>query len=225
MTMARSRQECEVVEPAHLKIGVMVSGRGVALEMALRACKEDRRIGAVVAVAANRPCGALEVARRSGVPNVGLFDHADHHSRYQRDVAVTRFLETSGVNFVYTAGYSDVVDSVLIDAFPERVMSIFPSLLPAYETEVDTIGAPIAHGVKLIGVSFHLRRALSGAGGPIIAQRAIPIDIDDTVETVEPRVARAEEEMLPGVLLAFAQRRVSVENGRVRIADSTGSRL
>lgn len=200
-----------------LKLGVMVSGRGVALRMTLRACTVEPSAGSVVAVVGNIDCPALQVAKDAGIDRVARFGLDDFETRRARDAAVAQYFLDSGVNFVFTAGYADVVDSVLLDAFPDRLMSIYPSLLPAYETELDTIGAPLAHGVKLIGVSFHLRSPLTGAGGPIIAQEAIPVDVDDTVESVEPKVAEVEDRLLPGILQAFAQDRVVLEGRRVRI--------
>jgi phosphoribosylglycinamide formyltransferase 1 len=200
-----------------LRIGMMVSGRGVALRMTLEACGVDPSPGSVVAVAGNIDCPALKVARDEKVERVGCFDLSNYESRRARDAAMADFLVESGVNFVFTAGYGDVVDSVLLDHFPDRVMSIYPSLLPAYAEETNTIGAPLDHGVKLIGVSFHLRAPLSGAGGPIILQEAIPVDVDDTIESVEPKIAETENRLLPGVLQAFAEDRVRVEGRKVRV--------
>ncbi|MGN9908698.1 phosphoribosylglycinamide formyltransferase [Phytohabitans sp. LJ34] len=200
-----------------LKIGMMVSGRGVALRMALRACGVEPSPGSVVAVAANMPCPALQVARDAGIAHVGLFEIDKYGTRSVRDAAIAEFFLAAGANFVFTAGYMDVVDATLVDRFPNRVLSIYPSLLPAYAEEPDTIGAPLRDGVKLIGVSFHLRRALSGAGGPIIAQCAIPVDVDDTVATVDPKVAEVEDRLLPGILQAFAEDRVVIEGNRARI--------
>lgn len=213
-----SNDQTTAEPPASLRIGVMVSGRGVALSMTLRACRSLPGIGSVVAVAANRECRALDVAREAEIPKVGLFDLHDYRSQFQRDLAISDFMKNAAVNFVFTAGYSETVDSVLLDSYPDRVMSIYPSLLPAYATEVDTLGAPLRDGVKLIGVSFHLRQALSGAGGPILAQRAISVDFDDTIQSLDPKIAEVEDEMLPGILLAFAERRVTVTDGRVRIS-------
>lgn len=200
-----------------LRIGMMVSGRGVALRMTLRACGVEPSPGSVVAVAGNIDCPALKVAQDEGIEHVGRFELADYESRRARDGAMASFFAKAGANFIFTAGYGDVVDAVLLDAFPNRVMSIYPSLLPAYAEERNTIGAPLDHGVKLIGVSFHLREPLSGAGGPIILQEPIPVDVDDTIESVEPRIAETEDRLLPGVLQAFAEDRVRLEGRKVRV--------
>jgi phosphoribosylglycinamide formyltransferase-1 len=208
-----------------LRLGVMVSGRGVALRMAARACATEPDMLQVVAVAGSVECPALRVAQSElGIAHVSAFRTADHGGRRERDALVARFFLNAGVNFVFTAGYMDVVDQVLLDAFPDRLMSIYPSLLPAYGDEEDTLGAPLRDGVKLIGVTYHLRTALERSAGPIIAQQAIPVDIDDTVESVEPSIATAEEELLGPILQAFAHGRVSVEGGRVRIARSFTTR-
>lgn len=200
-----------------VNIAVLVSGRGVALGMTLRACAVPPAAGSVVAVAGSIDCPALDVARQASVPHVRYFDQADYPDRRTRAQAQVAFLQRAGVDLVFTAGYSDVVDPELTEAFPDRVMSIYPSLLPAWGDEIDTIAAPLARGVKLIGVTYHLREPMERSAGPIIAQRAIPVDIDDTVESVEPVIAEAEESLLVEVLQAFGEDRVSVEGTRVRI--------
>ncbi|MGW1965591.1 phosphoribosylglycinamide formyltransferase [Streptomyces sp. NPDC001935] len=197
-----------------LNIGVMTSGRGNALRMVLETCKGH---GEVVAAVANLDCPALGVARDNGIPHVSLHRLEDYPSRAARDEAMAAELQKAGVDFVFSAGYSDVIDEALLSAFPDRVMSVYPSLLPAFAEDDEAIGPALDHGVKLIGVTFHLRQALSGAGGAIIAQEPIRVDVDDTIETVEPRILQTERNMLPGIFAAFAEDRVRRERRKLRI--------
>ena len=71
--------------------------------------------------------------------------------------------------------------------------------------------------MRYIGVTFHFRAPNSGAGGGIIAQEPIPVDVDDTIDTLAPTIAEVEERMLPQVLLAFAENRVRPEGRKVRV--------
>jgi phosphoribosylglycinamide formyltransferase 1 len=200
-----------------MRIGVMTSGRGNALRMVLRACAAEPGIGSVVAVAANLDCPALAVAAAEGITTTGRFEPEAYASRAERDAAIAAFFLDAGVDFIFTPGYTDMLTACLLQPFPDRVMSVYPSLLPAFAEDEEAIGPALDLGVKYIGVTFHFRAPNSGAGGGIITQEPIAVDVDDTIDTVTPKIAEVEERLLPQILLAFAEDRVRVEGRKVRI--------
>ncbi len=201
-----------------LSIGVLTSGRGNALRL-IAAAAEESGAGRVVAAVGNRACPALQVATETGVRSVGRFELSDYASLHARDSAAAAFLLDAGADFLVSGGYTEAPSEPLFEAFPDRILSMYPSLLPAYAEYDEAIGPALAHGVKLIGVTFHLRSPGTMSGGPIIAQYPIPVDVDDTIATVEPKIAATERRGLPGILRAFAEDRVRREGVGQAIED------
>lgn len=203
-----------------LNIAVLTSGRGNALRL-IAASAEEAGAGKVIAALGNRECPALRVAQEMGIPNRQKLALSDYESVTARDTAAADFLREAGVDFLVSGGYTEAPSEPLFEAFPDRILSMYPSLLPAYAEYDEAIGPALEHGVKLIGVTFHLRSPGTMSGGPIISQHPIPVDIDDTVATVEPRIAEVERRELPGILRAFAEDRVRREGDRIRTLPPT----
>lgn len=200
-----------------LNIAVLTSGGGTLLRYSLSACYDGVVDGAVVAVATNRDCPALEVARKAGVRQVRSYPLAEFSSRAERDAAMAADLLTAGADFVLVGGYTEVLEESFLEHFPDRAISVYPTILPAFGELDESIGPALDYGVKSLGVTIHLRRPLSLSDGPIITQIPIPVDIDDTIASVTPRIAAVEREQLPRVMQAFLEGRIIREGDRVRI--------
>ncbi|MBV9023280.1 MAG: hypothetical protein JO362_05670 [Streptomycetaceae bacterium] len=204
-----------------LRIGLLVSGRGSVLKTLLRVCGDGSLPGEVVAVASNRECPALGLAREAGVGRVSSYPINDYASRAERDAHIAADLSASDVNFVVVGGYSEALEPSFFDATPCDIISMYPSLLPAFGELDEAIGPALDAGVKTIGVTIHFRTPLSVSAGPIIAQEPLPVDVDDTVESVTARVIALESKFLPRALRAFSEGRVVRTGSRVQLIEPT----
>jgi phosphoribosylglycinamide formyltransferase 1 len=199
------------VKTSPLVLGVLVSGSGTNLQAVIDAVASGRlgaRIGVVVSNVATAK--GLDRARAAGVPAVAL-DHKAHASREAFDAAIVEVLRAHGVSCVVLAGFMRIVTPVLLGAFPDRVVNIHPSLLPAFPG-VRAQAQALAYGVRVAGCTVHLVDAGTDTG-PILAQAAVPVLDGDTEETLRDRILAKEHELLPEVLQWLADDRVEITAG------------
>jgi phosphoribosylglycinamide formyltransferase-1 len=177
------------------RLGVLISGRGSNLQALLDAI-EDGRLTATIAVVISNIAGAggLDRARRAGIETVVL-DHRGWPSRDHYDRALAGELEARGVELVCLAGFMRRVGAPLIEAFPDAIVNIHPSLLPSFPG-LHAQAQALAHGVRVSGVTVHLVTAQLDAG-PIIVQRAVPVLESDTEETLAARILVEEHKAFP----------------------------
>lgn len=199
-----------------MKVGVLASGSGTNLQALLDA-QERGALGParVVVVGANVPgCGALGRAARAGVPTFTL-EHKAFASREAFDRALVEALRQHEVELVVLAGFMRLLTPGFLQAFPHRVVNIHPALLPAFPG-VNAQAQAHAHGVKVAGCTVHFVDEGTDSG-PIIAQAAVPVLDDDVVETLRHRILAEEHRLLPAVVRAIAEGRVTVDGRRVRV--------
>lgn len=191
-----------------LRLGLMASGAGSNFEAVVRACRQGPLRGEVSLLVVNRPdCGAIARAERLGVP-CRLLDHRHHTSREDLDGALISHFRRAGVNLVVMAGWMRIVTTVLIEAFPDRLVNIHPSLLPSFRG-VDAIGQALRAGVRLSGCTAHLVRPEVDAG-PVLAQAAVPVLVNDDHASLAARIQRQEHRILP-LAIALAASRLSAD--------------
>jgi phosphoribosylglycinamide formyltransferase-1 len=195
-------------------VGVLISGRGSNLQALLDA-EARGELGGRVAVVISNVAGAagLERARRAGVPAL-VRDHRGR-PREEHDRAVLADLRAHAVELVCLAGYMRLVSTVLLDAFPHRVLNVHPSLLPAFPG-LDAQRQAWQHGVKVSGATVHLVEAGLDCG-PIVLQEAVPVLEDDTPETLAARILAAEHRLYPRAVRLLLEGRCRVEGRRVRV--------
>ena len=198
-----------------LKVGVLVSGSGTNLQAIIDAQAEGLPIEVAHVVSSRPDAYGIERAKAAGIPvlvmNKGLY--ADPRAA---DEMIADTLKASGVEYVVMAGYMRMVTGVLLDAFPNRIINLHPALLPSF-VGAHAIQDAFDAGVKVTGVTVHFANEEYDKG-PIIAQRAVVVREDDTVDTLEERIHEVEHEMYPQVLGWIADGRVEVlEDGKVRI--------
>ena len=195
-----------------MNVGVLASGEGTNLQ-ALLDTVHGREVR-VVAVASDQPSArALERARAAGVPT-RVFLRSDYRDRAARDAAVADWLQASGVELVVLAGYMAILDAAFVARFPDRIVNVHPSLLPAFPG-VRAIEQALDYGVKVFGVTVHL--VDEGVDtGPIILQRALDApDARDPVDLHE-RLRPIEHELLPRAIALIATGRVRRDPGHPR---------
>jgi phosphoribosylglycinamide formyltransferase-1 len=188
---------------APLRLGVMASGNGSNLEAIAQAIADHRLNAQIQVLIYNNP--AAKVAERAaqwGIPSV-LFNHRDFPNREALDQAIVQTFYQHQVEWVIMAGWMRVVTQVLIDAFPDRILNIHPSLLPSFRG-THAIEQALAAKVKITGCTVHLVR-LEVDSGPIIMQAAVPILPNDTLATLHQRIQIQEHQIFP-VAIALATR-------------------
>jgi phosphoribosylglycinamide formyltransferase-1 len=176
-------------------LGVLISGRGSNLQALIDAIHEGRLHAKIAVVISNREDAAgLDRARAAGIEAIAL-SHQGWSTREDYDRALVNELRRREVGLVCLAGFMRRVGRPLLDAFPNAVLNIHPSLLPAFPG-VDAQRQAIAHGVKVSGVTVHLVTEELDAG-PIILQRAVPVLDDDTPESLAARILVEEHRAYP----------------------------
>jgi phosphoribosylglycinamide formyltransferase 1 len=182
-------------DPINRRIGVLISGRGSNLQALIDATLNGSLDAAVVVVISNRADAAgLERARRSGIDAI-VMDHRGWDSRDDYDAAILHELRERGVGLVCLAGYMRLIGRVLLDAFPNGILNIHPSLLPAFPG-MNAQHQAIEHGVKVSGVTVHFVTSELD-GGPIILQRTVPVLDDDTRDALADRILAMEHRAYP----------------------------
>jgi phosphoribosylglycinamide formyltransferase-1 len=177
------------------RLGVLISGRGSNLQAIIDAIAGRRLDATIAVVISNREnAGGLERARRAGIETLTL-SHRGWPSRDDYDRALVRELRTRDVALVCLAGYMRKIGAPLIDAFPNAVLNIHPSLLPSFPG-LHAQQQALDHGVKTSGVTVHFATADLDAG-PIIVQRTVPVRDDDTEETLAARILVEEHHAYP----------------------------
>src|SRR5262245_56570624 len=175
--------------PQLARLGVLISGRGSNLQAIIDAIQSGRLQATIAIVVSNRAdAPGLFHARAAGIDAVYL-NPRDYRDRFAYDHAVVEALQARDVGLVCLAGFMRLVGAPLLEAFPNRILNIHPSLLPAFPG-LDAQRQALEHGVRISGATVHLVNADLDAG-PIVLQRAVPVLPDDTVGTLSEQIGRA----------------------------------
>ncbi len=188
---------------APLILGVMASGSGSNFEAIAQSINRGD-LAAKIAVLIHNKSGikAIDLAQSRGIPTV-LLDHRDYTIREDLDRAIVKTLQAHQVECVVMAGWMRVITQVLIDAFPNKVINIHPSLLPSFPG-IRAIEQALAARVKITGCTVHLV-SLEVDAGPILVQAAVPVLPDDTAETLHARIQIQEHLILPQAIELLAR--------------------
>jgi len=177
------------------RLGVLISGHGSNLQALIDATRDGRLDASIAVVISNRADAAgLERARRAGIEALCI-DHRASPSRDEHDRAVARELRARDVGLVCLAGYMRLIGAPLLEAFPNAILNIHPSLLPAFPG-VAAQRQALEHGVKVTGVTVHLVTAELD-NGPIVIQRAVQVMDNDTPDALAARILVEEHRAYP----------------------------
>ena len=178
-----------------LKLGIMASGNGSNFEAIANAIAQKQLNAQIQVLIYNNPkAKAAERANNWRVPSV-LLNHRDFQKREDLDQQIVQTLQQYQVEWVIMAGWMRLVTPVLINAFPDKIINIHPSLLPSFRG-VRAIEQAIDAGVKITGCTVHLV-CLEVDSGPILLQAAVAVLPDDTPETLHARIQVQEHSILP----------------------------
>jgi phosphoribosylglycinamide formyltransferase 1 len=180
-----------------LRLGIMVSGSGSNFGAIAQAIQAGQLSAEIAVLIYNNPgIQAIERAATYQVPTV-FHDHRGL-ARTELDSQIVQTLQAHQVNCVVMAGWMRVVTPVLIDAFPDRVLNIHPSLLPSFPG-IRAIEQALAAKVKITGCTVHLVRPEVDSG-PILIQAAVPVLPTDDAAALHARVQIQEHRILPAAL-------------------------
>jgi len=194
------------------RLAVLISGRGSNLQSIIDAIADGKIDASIAIVVSNRADAAgLKRARDAGIDAVHV-NPRDHPDRDAYDSAVADLLRARDVTLVCLAGYMRLVGRPLLDAFPQRILNIHPSLLPAFPG-LDAQKQALVHGVHVTGATVHLVTDELD-GGPIVLQAAVPVLPDDTVEELSARVLVQEHRIYPEAVRIVLDGRWKVEGRR-----------
>ena len=199
-----------------LKIGVLLSGSGTNLQAIIDAIAEGLPTDIVLVVSSRPDAYGIERARAAGIPTL-VMNREKYADVLAADAQIVEALREAGAEYVVMAGYMRKVTSVMLDAFPNRVLNLHPALLPSFKG-AHAIADAFNAGVKVTGVTVHFANA-DYDKGPIVAQRAITVAENDTLDTLEAKIHDVEHVLYPEVLGLIAEGRVAVDpsTNKVRI--------
>ena len=195
------------------RIGVLISGRGSNFEALAESCAAGRIPDAEIALVVSNREGApgLERARARGIPARVIPSKGLEREVYDRQVAAA--LEEARVDLVCLAGYMRLLSPYFVARFPQRILNIHPSLLPAFPG-LEAQRQALEHGVKWSGCTVHFVDENLDAG-PIVVQSAVPVRDDDTVDSLSERILAEEHRIYSEAVRIVLEGRCRIEGRRV----------
>jgi phosphoribosylglycinamide formyltransferase-1 len=194
------------------RLGILLSGRGSNFEAIARSIAEGRLAAEIAVVISNRPeARGLERAREIGLNAVCIPSRGVEREAFDRLVAAE--LHKHNVDLVCLAGFMRLLSGYFIREFPQRILNIHPSLLPAFPG-LDAQHQALEHGVKFSGCTVHFVDEDLDAG-PIIAQAVVPVLDDDTTETLSSRILEQEHRIYSEAIQIVLSGAYRIEGRRV----------
>ncbi len=196
------------------RLVVLVSGSGTNLQALLDACADPAYGAAVVAVGADRDgIQGLERAQRAGLPTF-VQRVKDHDTRADWDLAMADAVGEHHPDLVVSAGFMKLAGEAFLDRYAGRYVNTHPALLPSFPGMHGAADA-LAHGVRVTGATLFV---VDGGidTGPIVAQTVVPVEDDDTVESLHERIKVAERQMLVDSVGRMAREGFTITDRKVR---------
>lgn len=196
-----------------IKLGVLASGSGTHLQAILESCAKNKIDAEIKIVVSDNPsAGALERAKKFGVPTV-VHERKKYATKQAHEEAIIADLKKNGVELVCLAGYMRLVGKIFLDAFANRVINIHPALLPSFPG-LDAQKQAFDYGVKVAGCTVHFVDEKTDHG-PIILQAAVPVLKNDTVDSLRERILEQEHKIYSEAIQLIAENKLKIEGRKV----------
>ena len=196
------KSEYPLFEPK-IKLGILASGNGSNFEYIIKAIQKKQLNAEISILIVNNPnCLAIKKAIKYKIPYI-IIIHRDCNSRFEHDMLVMKKLEELSIELVVMAGWMRIVGEEIINRFNNRLINIHPSLLPSFKG-VDAIQQAIDKRVTITGCTVHYVQKEVDSGS-IIIQAAVPINEEDTKETLTKRIQNMEHIILPLAIAKVAK--------------------
>lgn len=189
-----------------LRIGILGSGKGSNCRAILEQIRNGKlRAEARIVISDVFDAGILDIAREFGIPNVYLAP-GPFRTRLapESEASLVQILQDAAVELVVLAGFMRVLKSPMLEAFPQRIINVHPSLLPKFPG-LEAWKQALAANERVAGCTVHYVDATID-GGKILAQREVAILPNDTAESLHERIQIAEHEIYPEVISRFSHR-------------------
>lgn len=183
-----------------MKIVILASGTGTLLQSVID--HVDRELVDIVAVGSDRPCEAVERAKRAQLPTFLVEYVPGQTDRQQWNADLVEALRSYQPDVVVSAGFMRILGEAVVDAFPGRIINTHPALLPAFPGAHGVRDA-LNYGVKVTGSTVHVVDAGVDTG-PIIAQEPVVVDANDTEDSLHEKIKKVERQLLVEVLHSIA---------------------
>jgi phosphoribosylglycinamide formyltransferase-1 len=202
-------------------IVILISGRGSNMEAIVRALESERWPARIAAVISNKPeAGGLAFAREHGIPTAVVANKA-FATREAFDAALQETIDRFDPDLVVLAGFMRILTAPFVEHYAGRILNIHPSLLPLFPG-LHTHRQALEAGVLEHGATVHFVTAELDHG-PVVIQGRIAVLPGDTEESLANRLLAQEHAIYPQAVRLFVEGRLSIENGGVRIAETTAS--
>jgi phosphoribosylglycinamide formyltransferase-1 len=197
--------ESKLSKYSPLKLGILASGSGSNFEAIAEAINNQKLNAQIQVMIYNNPeAKVIFRAEKWGIPSVFL-NHREYKTREKFDSQILKTLQEYDVEWVIMAGWMRIVTKILIDAFPNQIINIHPSLLPSFKG-INAVEQALKAGVKITGCTVHLVD-VEVDNGPILMQAAVPIFIDDTPETIHERIQVQEHKIIVAAIALAASKK------------------
>lgn len=197
-------------------IVILISGRGSNMEALIAARDAGNLPVNIAAVISNRPDAAgLETAAKAGI-TAHYIDHKAFAGREAFDAALAECIDSFSPDLVVLAGFMRILTEGFVRHYEGRLMNIHPSLLPSFPG-LHTHQRALEEGVRIHGCTVHFVTPTLDHG-PVIIQAAVPVLDGDTESTLAARILVQEHKIYPQAVRWFAEDRLTLDNGRVRVA-------
>jgi phosphoribosylglycinamide formyltransferase-1 len=194
------------------RLGILISGRGSNFEAIANSIEQGRLDATIAVVISNKEdARGLETARQRGFHAVCIPSRGQDRLAYDR--LLVEELRKNNVDLVCLAGFMRLLSAEFIDAFPERILNIHPSLLPAFQG-LDAQHQALAHGVKITGCTVHFVDEYLDAG-PIVLQAAVSVLDEDTTEALSARILSQEHRIYSEAISIVLSGQYRIEGRRV----------
>jgi phosphoribosylglycinamide formyltransferase-1 len=197
------------------RLGVLVSGSGTNLQAIIDRIESGEINAEIACVISNKAdAHAITRASRHGIPVI-VHENARFSERRSYDAATVEILRSHKVGLVILAGFMRILTDVMVRAFPNAIMNIHPALLPSFQG-LHAQQQALDYGVRYSGCTVHFVDCGTDTG-PIILQSVVPVEQDDSEETLSARIQKAEHKTFAAAIKLFVEGKIRVEGRRVRI--------
>ena len=194
------------------KLGILISGRGSNFEAIARNVEAGKIPAEIAVVISNKPEAlGLVRAREMGIETRFIPSKGKEREAFDREVAAV--LKEFQVDLVCLAGFMRILTPYFVREFPQRILNIHPSLLPAFPGE-DAQRQALEHGVKFTGCTVHIVDEGMDSG-PIVCQAVVPVEDNDTAETLAARILKEEHRIYSEAICLLLEGKLRFEGRRV----------
>jgi phosphoribosylglycinamide formyltransferase-1 len=199
------------------QVAVLISGNGSNLQAIIDAANDPSYPAEIAIVISNRPDAyGIERAKKAGI-KTAIIDHKNYATRADFETELQNKLMEQTVDLVCLAGFMRILNAEFVELWRDKMINIHPSLLPAYKG-LNTFQRAIDDGVRFAGCTIHYVVPEMDAG-PIIMQAVVPIQPNDTKDTLAAKIQQQEHKMYPAALKMIATGKAKLKNNKIKFND------